>query len=905
MSQAPTKTLRRLLIEQFLIVVLAAAVVAGALVAFWRLPMVRDQTQAEQIRAVTLSMAQIDVMLDTVESIGEAFGQVLLETHTGTDAQSMAQLVTYAADHSGLVSASYVLDQNMKVAVLAKTSAKENRPDAFIGTDLSRLSAVSLARQTGKPSWSDQYNSPLQSKPVVALVVPAGSQMLVLELQVEQLVKLIQKSQSVDGLLVLVTDRRGEVIVAADPKLQLTRRNLGSLAVIRAALDARPTFDAFEIDQVAYSGRAQQMNRMGWVVLAAYPQTYTDQTKVAAIGIALVTLLLSLAAGVALFSGLSLRLQRQLQHMVTYAEQVAHGDYRPLGVAAGTLEVHALNLSLQHMAEKIENRELQLSAIVNNAPHLAIQWFDIQGRVMDWNPGSEQLLGWTKAQALGKNLADLIYTPAQHQQFLGILQTIDTTGKAFGPFEDTVTNRSGQTLNILSTTFAIPSDDATRRFVCMDVDITAIKRHEHALRLSEQRFNLLFNASPVAVAVIERQATGDICTAVNQAFVDLTGRDPAGILPAEMAKSGLFDSVQSLKGKLSMLGADKPQVALTGDISMPDGRVRSIEGLAGWVRSTPHDLVIVAAHDVTERLQLQDELKAINAELELRVELRTQGLRQANQELKTTLQMLKQTQSHLVHSEKLAALGALVAGVAHELNTPIGNGLMVVSTLAQRLKEFEVKLAHGLKRSDMVEFVQHIQTTSDIATRNLIKASELINGFKRVAVDQTSEQRRKFDLAEVVHEILLTLRPSMKHTPIEVVVNVPSIDLDSYPGPLGQVISNLVQNAVVHAFEGVPQGVITISASLRDDQVDIEISDNGKGIPMEDANRIFDPFFTTKLGQGGSGLGLHIVHNLVFGMLGGAIKLRAKRLPGACFVITLPVLAPLQSAEGVLSAFSV
>jgi signal transduction histidine kinase len=211
-------------------------------------------------------------------------------------------------------------------------------------------------------------------------------------------------------------------------------------------------------------------------------------------------------------------------------------------------------------------------------------------------------------------------------------------------------------------------------------------------------------------------------------------------------------------------------------------------------------------------------------------------------------------------------LGALVAGVAHEMNTPIGNGLMAVSTLAQRTRELQAMLNTGLRRSDFERFLAQVETAADISTRNLGRAAELISSFKRVAVDQTSSQRRVFDLAEVVHEIVLTLQPTLKHTPYQVMTDVSAgLVLDSYPGPLGQVLSNLVQNAVVHAFGDRPEGRIDITAQAAGDAFVLTVADDGEGIAPEHLEKVFDPFFTTRLGQGGSGLGLHIVHNVVTG----------------------------------------
>ncbi|GAB4214606.1 MAG: hypothetical protein Fur007_11130 [Rhodoferax sp.] len=410
---------------------------------------------------------------------------------------------------------------------------------------------------------------------------------------------------------------------------------------------------------------------------------------------------------------------------------------------------------------------------------------------------------------------------------------------------------------------------------------------------------MLFQASPVAVAVLERHGLNYVCTGVNEAFCGLTGRQPQQPLPAEMSASGLFDDEIGLRAKLDGLGPGTDRVELEGEIRIPDGRTKLIVGLAGWIRCAPSDLIIVAAYDVTERYRLQHELQKLNAELEQRIAQRTESLTRANEELRTTLQILEQTKTQLVRSEKLASLGELVAGVAHELNTPIGNALMVTSTLAQRLHEFEQRRAQGLRRSDLETLVEQIQQAGDIAHRNLTRASELVSSFKRVAVDQTSEQRRAFNLAEVIHEIVLTLQPSLKRLPIAMSVDVPAVQMDSYPGPLGQVVTNLIQNAVMHAF-GPDGGSIQIhGAELADQRVRLMVCDDGQGIPQSLMKRVFDPFFTTRRGQGGSGLGLHITHNLVVGVLGGAIEVRPVQPHGVCFDITLPCVAPVsQSSTG-------
>jgi signal transduction histidine kinase len=189
-----------------------------------------------------------------------------------------------------------------------------------------------------------------------------------------------------------------------------------------------------------------------------------------------------------------------------------------------------------------------------------------------------------------------------------------------------------------------------------------------------------------------------------------------------------------------------------------------------------------------------------------------------------------------------------------------------------------------------------VETAGDIATRNLERASELISSFKQVAVDQTSSQRRVFDLAELCHEITLTLQPMLKRTPFQVVSDIePNLQLDSYPGPLGQVLANLIQNAVTHGLDGQTQGTVFIHARAEGDQWTLTVEDDGRGIAPDVLGRVFDPFYTTRLGQGGSGLGLHIAHNVVTGVLGGRLEVDNRPEGGARFTLRCPIQAPIQA----------
>jgi signal transduction histidine kinase len=239
----------------------------------------------------------------------------------------------------------------------------------------------------------------------------------------------------------------------------------------------------------------------------------------------------------------------------------------------------------------------------------------------------------------------------------------------------------------------------------------------------------------------------------------------------------------------------------------------------------------------------------------------------------------------------------MVAGIAHELNTPIGNSLMAASTLNDHNRSFDKELAAGpLRRSTLDRFVADNRVATEILLRNLGRAGELITSFKQVAVDQTSSQRRNFTVNEIVDEILMTLNPTLKKTPYMVDTDItPDLWMDSFPGPLGQVLTNLINNALTHAFDGRQYGVIGIKAVWTGDKsrIVITLTDNGKGIPPANITRVFDPFFTTKLGRGGSGLGLNIVHNLVTGILGGHIDVASVEHEQTRFSIELPVKAPI------------
>ncbi|GJI93279.1 sensor histidine kinase [Duganella hordei] len=292
---------------------------------------------------------------------------------------------------------------------------------------------------------------------------------------------------------------------------------------------------------------------------------------------------------------------------------------------------------------------------------------------------------------------------------------------------------------------------------------------------------------------------------------------------------------------------------------------------------------------ITKPFQIEEVLARINTHL---------ALRRAHRELQDMVGTLAKAREDIVRNEKLAGLGAMVAGIAHELNTPIGNSLMAATTFEVQTDDIGQHLASEgvITRKEFEHYIQNARLSVDILSRNLHRAADIVTNFKQVAVDQTSSQRRSFLLAEVVAGNVLTLQPTIKRTPFVIKQHVPEdLMMESYPGPLGQVITNLINNAIVHAYDGRREGLIAVTAQLSaQGLVTLGVEDHGVGIRREDVPRIFDPFFTTKLGVGGSGLGLNIVHNIVTEILGGTISVSSELGGGTRFTLMLPMSAPVK-----------
>lgn len=335
---------------------------------------------------------------------------------------------------------------------------------------------------------------------------------------------------------------------------------------------------------------------------------------------------------------------------------------------------------------------------------------------------------------------------------------------------------------------------------------------------------------------------------------------------------------------------DIPIIFITAH-KQPDEEAAGLElGAVDYI-TKPINAKVVRAR-VHTHLALRHAIKQLadNERLmEQRIEARTQ-------ELAITSEHLRHSQEELIHSEAKAALSTLIASVSHELGTPLGNSALMANTLSEQTRTLSKQIQEGqLKRSELMVFLETLNQSAEIIQRNIDRAAELLKNFKQVAADQASEQRRTFDLSEAVHDVIGTLSPSLKRYPHHIDIHIPQgIELDSYPGALGQVLINLINNAYLHAFNDHKVGLLTITANIEADNIKLSICDDGVGMTPSDMEKMFQPFFSTKIGKGGTGLGMTIVKNMVCKMLGGEISVRSTLNEGSCFDISLPSVAPQQ-----------
>lgn len=428
-------------------------------------------------------------------------------------------------------------------------------------------------------------------------------------------------------------------------------------------------------------------------------------------------------------------------------------------------------------------------------------------------------------------------------------------------------------------------------FVTTWVDVSEHHRLQTELHRHDALVAQVVNHLPQGISLFDEHLVLQLW---NQAFVDMLEFPQESIfrgahfedLLTVMALRGDYgpgDPKEQVEKRLSLARQFQPH---SFERTRPNGRTHLVEGqpvkfeerLAGFVTTYT---------DITTQKNAELALRRANDQL-------SSGIAERAEALSTAQSHLSHAITQLAQSEKLGALGNLVAGVAHELNTPIGNSVMAASTFLDRVTQFELDAQKGLRKSTLEEFVRFSREAAQLVQDNLARAAELISAFKQVAVDQTSMRRRTFLLDECVDKTCATMAHVLRKGRHRLEQSIPQgLAMHSYPGALEQILTNLISNSLMHGFEGREQGRIRIEAHGSLDEVVLSYEDDGLGMAAETVRRLFEPFFTTKFGQGGTGLGMHICHNLATTVLGGQIAVRSLPGEGMRIELTLPRHAPV------------
>jgi len=504
------------------------------------------------------------------------------------------------------------------------------------------------------------------------------------------------------------------------------------------------------------------------------------------------------------------------------------------------------------------------------------------GALVNANPALARMMGYDTPEQLIASISDIAQTvylyPAAREEFQLLMQRDGVVRD----FEYQVRRRDGGIL-WLSDSATVVRDDTGEviRYEGTVRDITDQKRAEDAIAEGRRLLQQVIDTVPAVINVKDRDLRYILMNRYMAGIFEIEPNDALGRTTTDLmsrygARKTDDNDQRVLKTKKGLGFYEEEYLDSKGNL-----RQWLVNKLPLLDADGEIERIVTVALDIGERKRGEQEM------------------RKARDAAETALRNLRETQVSLIEAEKLAALGRLVAGVAHEVNNPVGISLTVASALERKTAIFAAEVARGnLRRSSLNDFLETSRDASSQLVANLNRAAELIQSFKQVAADRNYSDQRAFDLADLTEQVVMSLRPGLrKHNLTLNVECQPNLIMNSYPGPYGQVLTNLFLNSVAHAFPDGRAGTIDIQArESGKDNVEIIFSDNGCGMSLDVRRRAFDPFFTTRRDQGGTGLGLHIVYSIVTNRLGGRLDLDSEPGGGTRIQIILPRIAPLEQA---------
>lgn len=547
--------------------------------------------------------------------------------------------------------------------------------------------------------------------------------------------------------------------------------------------------------------------------------------------------------------------------------------------------------SIRARTSQLERNRESLRQVIDLVPNM-VYAKDREGRFLLANRAMADALGSTVDNLTGTLESEMHSDLEQARRRLADDRMVFDSGHPILTLEEPFRHHDG-TLHWLQTTRLpyLSADTGEPAVLGLAVDITQRKLGEEALRKSGERFRAIFNQTFQFTAILAPDGT---VIHVNDSSLEQLGRKREEMVGKPFWLAHWFETgpdtltwikdavLRAARGEV--VRREATAVRSDGEPMIMDFSLKPVRGEDGTVI-----FLVPEGRDITLLKRTEAELRRLNEQLEERVAERTRNVEQAKAELERSLEELSRTQEELILSEKLAALGGLVAGVAHEINTPLGIGVTASSFLTDRIVELDEAFAAGtLRKSDLEQFLADARDSSASIEANLGRAAGLISSFKQVAADQSSEMPRLFNLRGYVDEILLSLGPQYRHTGHTVENLCQDVELYSYPGAFVQIIANLLTNSLTHAYAPGETGHILIDGRVEGENIVFTFSDDGAGIAESIRDRVFEPFVTTRRGSGGTGLGLHIVFNIVNQVLGGTIRLSTGPGEGTTYTISIP-----------------
>jgi PAS domain S-box-containing protein len=504
------------------------------------------------------------------------------------------------------------------------------------------------------------------------------------------------------------------------------------------------------------------------------------------------------------------------------------------------------------------------------------------GALLNANPALARIMGYETPRALINGIGDIADTVYVHKAARAEYQALMERDGMVREFEYQVRARDGAVLWLSDSSTVVRNEAGdVIRYEGTVRDITDQKRAEDAIAEGRRLLQQVIDTVPAVINVKDKQLHYVLMNRYMSGIFGVEPADAIGRTTSELMSR--YGAQKTDENDKRVLAAGRGLGFYEEEYQDSSGNMRQwlVNKLPLLDADGEVENIVTVALDIGERKRGEQEM------------------RKAKDAAEAALRNLRETQNSLIEAEKLAALGRLVAGVAHEVNNPVGISLTVASSLERKTALFTDEVARGnLKRSSLNEFLENSRDASSQLVANLNRAAELIQSFKQVAADRNYSDQRIFDLGDLTEQVVMSLRPGLRKHHLTLNVDCqPNLSMNSYPGPYGQVLTNLFLNSVAHAFPDGKPGTVDIQVrESGKDNVEIIFSDNGCGMSLDVRRRAFDPFFTTRRDQGGTGLGLHIVYSIVTNRLGGRLDLDSEPGAGTRIQIILPRVAPLEQA---------